>query len=56
MDKIKIAVLGCGSIAEIAHFPSIQKRDDAVLVAGCDNDSKRAEEAANGCSDYRYAE
>ena len=46
MNKVKIAVLGCGSIAEIAHFPSISKRDDAVLVAVCDTDQKRAEETA----------
>ncbi|MDD5017772.1 MAG: Gfo/Idh/MocA family oxidoreductase, partial [Eubacteriales bacterium] len=46
MNKIKIAVLGCGSIAEIAHFPSIKKRNDAVLVAVCDLDPKRAEETA----------
>ena len=46
MDKIKIAVLGCGSIAEIAHFPAIAKREDADLVAVCDADEKTAEEAA----------
>ena len=41
MEKIRLAVVGCGSIAEIAHFPSIEKREDAELVAVCDVNAKR---------------
>ncbi len=44
MEKMTIGVIGCGSIAQIAHFPSIAKRDDIELVAVCDADEKRAEE------------
>lgn len=46
MERIRLAVIGCGSIAEIAHFPSIEKRGDAELVAVCDVDAKRAEACA----------
>lgn len=38
-DKQKlvgIGVIGCGSIAEIAHFPSIQQIEEAELIAGSD--------------------
>jgi predicted dehydrogenase len=34
--KVGIAVIGCGSIAEIAHFPSIQEVEEAELIAGSD--------------------
>lgn len=46
MKKIKIAVLGCGSIAEIAHFPAIAKSEDAELAAVCDCNEVTAKEAA----------
>lgn len=36
------AVLGCGSIAEIAHFPSISQTERASLIACCDIDESRA--------------
>ena len=44
MKKVKIAVLGCGSIARIAHFPAISKRDDAELVAVCDTNEQTAKD------------
>lgn len=46
MKKYKFAVVGCGSIAEIAHFPSIKKAPEAELEAVCDIDSKRVKEVA----------
>ncbi len=45
-SDIKIGIIGCGSIANIAHFPAIQKRKEAKLVAVCDIDAQRAEEMA----------
>jgi len=33
---VGIGVIGAGSIAEIAHFPSISQIDEAELVAACD--------------------
>lgn len=35
-EKIRFGVIGCGSIAELAHFPSIDKTESAELVACCD--------------------
>jgi len=43
----RIAVLGCGSIAEIAHFPSIARTPGATLTACCDTDADRAQAAAD---------
>jgi predicted dehydrogenase len=45
-SEIRMGVLGCGSIANIAHFPAIQKRKEARLAAVCDIDAKRAESMA----------
>lgn len=45
-QNVRIGVLGCGSVADTAHFPSIQRLDQASLVATCDLDPARAEEAA----------
>ncbi len=42
--KLKMGVLGCGSIAEIAHFPSIQQSPDAELEAVCDTDEEHLRE------------
>ncbi len=45
--KLRLAVIGCGSIAEIAHFPAIKKHPGVELTAVCDFHEKRAEEAAS---------
>jgi predicted dehydrogenase len=47
MDKkLGFAVLGCGSIAEIAHFPSIKKTQGVELIACCDINKETAANAA----------
>jgi UDP-N-acetylglucosamine 3-dehydrogenase len=46
MKKARFGVIGCGSIAEIAHFPSIQRTEGAELVAVCDVDEETAKQAA----------
>jgi predicted dehydrogenase len=46
MKEIKMGVVGCGSIAEIAHFPSIARCDEAKLVAVCDVNPDAAKAAA----------
>jgi len=43
---MRFAVLGCGSISEIAHFPSIKKTPGAELIACCDVDRDTAKNAA----------
>lgn len=53
-EKIGIGVIGCGSIAELAHFPSIQKHKEIELVAVCDINEDRAKKTKEkwGASQY----
>ncbi|MCL5986459.1 MAG: Gfo/Idh/MocA family oxidoreductase [Actinobacteria bacterium] len=44
--KFGFAVVGCGSIAEVAHFPSLKKAPEAELIACVDIDEGRARGAA----------
>ena len=59
MSQIRMGVIGCGSIAEIAHFPSIDRCPEAKLVAVCDINPDSAKSAAsrwgaeNWFTDYR---
>ncbi len=46
MAKSGIAVLGCGSIAQIAHFPAIKNNPAAELIAVCDINENTAKESA----------
>jgi predicted dehydrogenase len=43
--KVGIGVIGAGSVAEIAHFPSIAQIPEAELVAVCDVVEERCERA-----------
>ncbi len=59
MEKIKIAVIGCGTIANSAHIPSYLNNSDAEIKYFCDIIPERAEAAVKkyGCgiavTDYR---
>lgn len=44
--SLGFAVLGCGSIAKIAHFPSIKKTEGAELIACCDINEETAKSTA----------
>jgi len=46
MKEIRMGVVGCGSIAEIAHFPSIARCKEAKLAAVCDINPATVEAAA----------
>jgi len=46
MSKIKVAVIGCGSIANNAHIPSYAKNDDVEIKWFCDIIEERAKAAA----------
>lgn len=46
MAKLKIAIIGCGGIANGKHMPSLSKLDNIELVAFCDIVVERAEQAA----------
>ena len=45
--KYGFGVIGCGSIAEIAHLPSIQRTPEAELIACCDINEQQAKETAS---------
>jgi predicted dehydrogenase len=44
--KIRIAFIGCGSLANQVHYPSLLSFPDVALVACCDLDTERREETA----------
>lgn len=47
MEKLRVGVIGCGGISEIAHFPTYAKlRDKVELVAAADIDITRAQACA----------
>ncbi len=46
MGDVKMGVLGCGSIAEIAHLPSIARCKEARLAAVCDSNPETAKAVA----------
>ena len=35
-DPVRLAVIGCGRIAQVAHLPSLEKADGVEVVAVCD--------------------
>lgn len=45
-NKLKVAIIGCGGIANGKHLPSLQKLDQVELVAFCDTVVERAQKAA----------
>ena len=50
-EKIKVAVIGCGTIANAAHIPSYLNCPDAEIKYFCDIIPERADEAVKkyGC-------
>jgi predicted dehydrogenase len=46
MSKLKVAVIGCGSIAKYRHLPEYHLNNQVELVAVCDIVAERAEEMA----------
>lgn len=46
MNKIKIGVIGCGSIAQHRHLPEYANNEHVEIVAVCDIDGGRAAEVA----------
>ncbi|MBR5867875.1 MAG: Gfo/Idh/MocA family oxidoreductase, partial [Clostridia bacterium] len=46
MTKLKLAVIGCGGIANGKHLPSLKEVPEVEIVAFCDIIVERAEKAA----------
>lgn len=51
--KVRVAIIGCGGIANGKHMPSLSKVEEVEMVAFCDLIKERAEKAAK---DYGTAE
>ena len=58
-DKLRVAVVGCGSMANRAHYPSLASFEDVTIAAACDLDAAKLAETADKYgiegrySDYR---
>ncbi|ASK60706.1 oxidoreductase [Virgibacillus phasianinus] len=52
-EKLNVAIIGCGGIANGKHLPSLSKIDQVELVAFCDIELEKAERAAAeyGCDE-----
>ena len=35
-DPVRLALVGCGRIAQVAHLPAVEKAEGVELVAVCD--------------------
>lgn len=46
MDKTKIAIIGLGGIAQIAHLPILKKMENVDIVAVCDIDKTKSRNVA----------
>lgn len=46
MEKVKIGVIGCGSIAQHRHLPEYKMNEQVELVAVCDINTERANSVA----------
>ena len=58
-DKLRVAVIGCGNIANCAHLPNYAKNEQAELAFCCDIIPERADKAAEeygGKAVYDYHE
>ncbi len=44
--KLKVAIIGCGGIANGKHMPSLSRLDNVELVAFSDIEIEKAEKAA----------
>jgi len=59
MSKVKIAIIGCGSIANLAHIPAYIENKDCEILYFCDIIPKRADTAVENfncgkaVTDYR---
>lgn len=56
MSKLKVAVIGCGSIAKYRHIPEYAQLSEVEFVAFCDPVIERAEHYANEHGGKAYAD
>ena len=46
MEKVKLALVGCGNIGQVVHLPILQKMSDVEIVAVIDPDKRKAQAVA----------
>ncbi len=49
MEKIRVGIIGMGSIATYTHIPSYQKTPDSIVTAVCDTNDELLQRAARIC-------
>ncbi len=47
MDKVKIALIGCGNVAQVVHLPVLEKMADVEIAAVVDPDKRKAQAVAS---------
>ncbi|MEH7334999.1 Gfo/Idh/MocA family oxidoreductase [Neobacillus drentensis] len=54
MEKLRVGVIGCGSIAQHRHLPEYKANKNVELVAVCDINEERAKEVAEKFGAFAY--
>jgi predicted dehydrogenase len=54
MDKIKVALVGCGNIGQVVHLPILQRMPDVEVVAIVDTDKRMAQAVAERAGVANY--
>lgn len=47
MEKVKLALIGCGNVAQVVHLPVLEHMPDVEIVAIVDPDKRKAEAIAS---------
>ncbi len=47
MDKVKLAIIGCGNVAQVVHLPVLEKMSDVEIAAVVDPDKRKAQAVAS---------
>jgi len=47
MEKVKLALIGCGNVGQVVHLPILQKMSDVEIVAVVDPDKRKAKAVAD---------
>src|SRR4051812_45758227 len=46
MEKVKLALVGCGNVGQVIHLPILQRMTDVEIVAVVDPDKRKARAVA----------
>jgi len=54
MEKIKLALIGCGNVGQVVHLPILQRMSDVEIVAVVDPDRRKAKAVAERAGIPKY--